>query len=140
MANQGMCDKNDIVFDPFAGTGSMLLSAAKFGSYVIGCDIDFLMLHGKTKPSRISQKVRALDESIVANMQQYGLEHLYLDVFVSDFSNCPFTDAIVFDSIVTDRKSFISFNINLYLFNLFNISNGGFVDLWDNLSIVITNQ
>ncbi|CAO1429010.1 unnamed protein product [Diamesa serratosioi] len=102
MANQGMCDKNHIVFDPFAGTGSMLLSAAKFGSYVIGSDIDFLMLHGKTKPSRISQKVRALDESIVANMQQYQLEHLYLDVFVSDFSNCPVTDAIIFDSIITD--------------------------------------
>lgn len=118
MANQGMCDKNHIVFDPFAGTGSMLLSAAKFGSYVIGSDIDFLMLHGKTKPSRISQKVRALDESIVANMQQYGLEHLYLDVFVSDFSNCPFTDAIIFDSIITDRKSFLIQYSSLFKFIL----------------------
>lgn len=81
-----------------------MVSAAKFGSYVIGSDIDYLMLHGKTKPTRVKQKVREKDESIKANLIQYGLEHLYLDVFVGDFSNCPFSDAIQFDSIITDRE------------------------------------
>lgn len=62
------------------------------------------MLHGKSKPTRVKQKVRDNDESIRANLIQYGLENLYLDVFVGDFSNCPFSDAIQFDSIITDRE------------------------------------
>ncbi|CRK87994.1 CLUMA_CG001780, isoform A [Clunio marinus] len=102
MANQGLCDKNHIVFDPFAGTGSILIAAAKFGSFVIGSDIDYLMLHGRTKPSRVRQKVREEDENIKSNMIQYNLQHLYVDIFVSDFSNCPLNDAIEFDSIITD--------------------------------------
>ena len=88
-------------------TGSLLIAAAKFGSFVLGSDIDYLMLHGKTKPSRVTQKVRAKDENIKANMIQYNLQELYLDIFVSDFSNCPFTDSIQFDSIVTDREYFL---------------------------------
>lgn len=88
----------------FHRTGSLLVSAAKFGSFVMGSDIDYLMLHAKTKPSRVQQKVREKDESIKANMIQYNLQHLYLDVFVADFSNCPLNDSIRFDSIITDRK------------------------------------
>lgn len=104
MANQGMCDKNQLMFDPFAGTGSILVSAAKFGSYVMGSDIDYLMLHARTKPSRVQQKVREPDESIKNNLIQYNLGHLYIDVFVADFSNCPLSSEIVFDCIITDRE------------------------------------
>lgn len=104
MANQALCDKNKLIFDPFCGTGSLLVAAAKFGSYVIGSDIDYLMLHAKTRPSRIRQKVREKDESVHANMVQYSLTHLYLDVFVGDFANCPLIDKIQFDSIISDRE------------------------------------
>jgi tRNA (guanine10-N2)-methyltransferase len=104
MANQALCDKNHLAFDPFCGTGSMLIAAAMFGSYVIGSDIDYLMLHGKTRPSRITQKVREKGESVKANMQQYSLSHLFLDVFVGDFSICPFVSSIQFDSIICDRE------------------------------------
>lgn len=38
-------------------SGSLLIPAAYFGAYVIGSDIDYLMLHAKTRPSRITQKV-----------------------------------------------------------------------------------
>lgn len=47
MANQAMVKSGDLVFDPFVGTGSLLVAAAKFGGYVMGTDIDYLMLHGK---------------------------------------------------------------------------------------------
>jgi tRNA (guanine10-N2)-methyltransferase len=63
-----------------------------------------MMLHGRTKPSRVNQKQRAEDESIKANMIQYNLQHLYLDIFVADFSNCPLSDAFQLDAIITDRK------------------------------------
>lgn len=58
MANQAQVQKGDIVLDPFVGTGSLLVAASHFGGYTLGTDIDFLMLHGRTRPSRISQKVR----------------------------------------------------------------------------------
>ena len=104
MANQGLCNPNDLMFDPFCGTGSMLIAGALFGSYVIGMDIDYLTLHAKTKPSRALQKVRAADESIRANMEQYNLQNLYLDVFVGDFANYPLKENLKFDSIICDRK------------------------------------
>ncbi|XP_031619867.1 tRNA (guanine(10)-N2)-methyltransferase homolog [Contarinia nasturtii] len=103
MANQAQVKRGDIVFDPFVGTGSLLIAAAKCGGYVMGTDIDYLMLHGKTKPSRVSQKTRDEDESILANLKQYNCDHLYLDVLVSDFSNSIWHDKIVqLDSIITD--------------------------------------
>lgn len=37
--------------------GSLLVSAAQFGGYVCGADIDFLMIHGKTRPVRPNHKV-----------------------------------------------------------------------------------
>lgn len=57
MANQAKVKDGDVVLDPFVGTGSLLVAAAQFGGYVLGTDIDYLMLHGRTRPSRISQQV-----------------------------------------------------------------------------------
>lgn len=57
MANQALVQEGDVVLDPFVGSGSLLVSAAQFGGFVVGGDIDFLMLHAKSKPSRIRQKV-----------------------------------------------------------------------------------
>lgn len=56
MANQAQVKNGDLVLDPFVGSGSLLVAAAQFGGYVFGTDIDYLMLHGRTRPSRISQK------------------------------------------------------------------------------------
>lgn len=104
MANQAKVKDGDILFDPFVGSGSLLVAAARFGGYVFGSDIDYLMLHAKTRPSRIKQKEREADESIKANMRQYNLEHRYLDVLINDFSSPSWKDGIQFDAIITDRK------------------------------------
>lgn len=37
--------------------GSLLIAAASFGGYVFGTDIDFMMLHAKTKPTRKQDRV-----------------------------------------------------------------------------------
>ncbi|XP_061395096.1 tRNA (guanine(10)-N2)-methyltransferase homolog [Musca vetustissima] len=102
MANQALVKPGDLVFDPFVGTGSLLVSAAKFGGYVLGADIDFMMLHARARPSRITQKVREKDESIRANLKQYGCHDRYMDVVVADFSNPLWTEKLKFDSIITD--------------------------------------
>lgn len=41
--------RGDLVFDPFAGTGSILIAAAHLGAYTLGSDIDIRVLRdGKT--------------------------------------------------------------------------------------------
>lgn len=57
MANQALVKNGEFVFDPFVGTGSLLVAAAKCGGYVVGADIDGQLLRGRTKPTRIKQKV-----------------------------------------------------------------------------------
>lgn len=102
MANQAQVQNGSLVIDPFVGSGSLLVAAAEFGGYVLGSDIDFLMLHARTRPSRVKQKVREKDESIKANMKQYGTHGRYLDVFVNDFSLPVIRDDVQFDAIITD--------------------------------------
>jgi tRNA (guanine10-N2)-methyltransferase len=139
MANQGLVRPGDFVYDPFVGTGSLLVSAAKFGAFVLGSDIDYMTLHAKSKPTRVNEKVRAADESIYANLRQYGCENNYVDVLISDFSRSIWKDNILFDSIITDREyifkntqihisptkldvvlSVLSFTIIIYLIIYFN--------------------
>ncbi|XP_066253670.1 tRNA (guanine(10)-N2)-methyltransferase homolog [Euwallacea similis] len=102
MANQAKVSNGDFILDPFVGSGSLLVAAAEFGGYVFGTDIDYLMLHGKTKPTRIKQEKRASDESIEANMRQYGLQDKYVDVLINDFSMTFWKDSVQFDAVITD--------------------------------------
>lgn len=104
MANQALVRPNDLVFDPFVGTGSLLVSAAKFGAYVLGADIDYMMLHAKAKPSRLKQKVREKNESVLANLEQYNCVSRYIDVVIADFSHSLWHNNLKLDSIITDRK------------------------------------
>ncbi|XP_067402816.1 tRNA (guanine(10)-N2)-methyltransferase homolog isoform X2 [Emydura macquarii macquarii] len=75
MANHGRVKANDVVFDPFVGTG---------------------------KASRKNQKWRGPDENIRANLRQYGLEKYYLDALVSDASTPIWRKGMLFDAIITD--------------------------------------
>ena len=47
MANLGGVRAGDLVFDPFVGSGSLLVAAAERWAYVMGADIDYLLLHAK---------------------------------------------------------------------------------------------
>jgi tRNA (guanine10-N2)-methyltransferase len=38
-----------IIYDPFAGTGSLLYAVAHWGAYVFGSDIDGRQMRGKSK-------------------------------------------------------------------------------------------
>ncbi|KAK3087947.1 hypothetical protein FSP39_012704 [Pinctada imbricata] len=103
MANMGKCCKNTLVFDPFVGTGSLLVSAAQCGSYVMGTDIDYILLHAQGKPSRAKQKKRSKDESIRNNLLQYGLQQFYIDALVADASKSSLWDSrLQVDAIITD--------------------------------------
>ncbi|XP_072316802.1 tRNA (guanine(10)-N2)-methyltransferase homolog [Eucyclogobius newberryi] len=102
MANHAKVNQNDVVFDPFVGTGSLLVACSQFGAYVCGTDIDYNIIHGRGRSSRKKQKWRGPDENIRANLRQYGTERLYLDVMVSDASKPVWRMAPLFDAIITD--------------------------------------
>ncbi|KAI2802810.1 tRNA methyltransferase 11 [Blomia tropicalis] len=110
MSNIAKIDANDFVYDPFVGSGSLLVSAAFHGAYICGSDIDYLLLHGLAKPSRCGATNRDHDESILSNLKQYGLESKYIDVISADSSlallrKFPFFDAIVTDPPYGKRES-----------------------------------
>ncbi|XP_024080900.1 tRNA (guanine(10)-N2)-methyltransferase homolog isoform X2 [Cimex lectularius] len=103
MANQALVKKGDIILDPFVGTGSLLISAAQFGGYVLGADIDYLMIHGKSRPTRKQDRHKPrVDESIYQNMVQYNLQSQYLDVVVADSSLPLWKPQFTLDAIITD--------------------------------------
>lgn len=59
----------------------------------------------EAKPSRCTQKKRDKNESIRANLQQYGLEKFYVDALVADSSKSGmWRQQTAFDVIITDRK------------------------------------
>ncbi|XP_053737182.1 tRNA (guanine(10)-N2)-methyltransferase homolog isoform X1 [Synchiropus splendidus] len=102
MTNHAMVKENDLVFDPFVGTGSLLVACSHFGAYVCGADIDYNTIHGRGRSSRKDQKWRGPDENIRANLRQYGTEKMYVDVMVSDASKPVWKKGPLFDAIITD--------------------------------------
>ena len=47
MSNMAKVKENYIVFDPFVGSGSLLVGSAFFGAHVLGADLDFNLLHAR---------------------------------------------------------------------------------------------
>lgn len=94
MANQALCGPGKLVYDPFVGTGSFLMTCAHFGAMTVGSDIDGRQIRGKGKAS------------IQSNCEQYGLKGRVLDALVFDVCHSPWRkiNGGMFDAIVTDRK------------------------------------
>lgn len=102
MANMARVQRNHLILDPFVGSGSLLVPAAFFGAYVLGTDLDYMLLHGKAKPSRCNEKQRADDESVRANLRQYGCEQRFVEVVVADASLPLWRTEMRLDAIITD--------------------------------------
>ncbi|XP_072029673.1 tRNA (guanine(10)-N(2))-methyltransferase homolog [Amphiura filiformis] len=104
MANMANVTPNMVIFDPFVGTGSLLVGAAHFGAFTLGSDINANVIHGKGKTSRNNtpNKFRGDDENIRTNMRMYGLESRYIDVLITDFSKNVWREQPMFDAIITD--------------------------------------
>lgn len=90
-ANQGLVKEGSFVFDPFVGTGSLIITAAHFGARVLGADIDYKILTGTAQ------------KNIRRNFEQYGLQHQLIDLIRMDHSkNNLFKYIPMFDAIITD--------------------------------------
>ena len=80
--------KNSLIIDPFAGTGSLLVSCSLFGAHTLGSDIDSRVFRGKQK------------RNVQSNFNQLSLG--VAELVRSDNANSPFFKTATFDAIVTD--------------------------------------
>ncbi|VDN97289.1 unnamed protein product [Rodentolepis nana] len=108
IANAALCKRGDIVWDPFIGTGGMVLAASIWGAYGAGNDIDYSLVHGIGASPKAGQGKRTKGECLRANYRQYGMESRYLDVLIADAASLsrllrtmPSNEGL-FDAMITD--------------------------------------
>ncbi|KAG8963016.1 hypothetical protein FRC03_003512 [Tulasnella sp. 419] len=92
MANQAKAAPGKFVYDPFAGTGSMLYTSAHFGAMVFGSDIDGRQMRGKDETSL----------GVLRSAAQYGVQQRVVGCCTFDVTHHPFRRGGLFDAIVTD--------------------------------------
>ncbi|XP_077967037.1 tRNA (guanine(10)-N(2))-methyltransferase TRMT11-like [Styela clava] len=107
MSNVAKVKPGDYVCDPFVGTGSLLIAAARHGGFVTGGDINYNILHARGKSSRVGAGYRDKDETIKDSLKQYELQNKYLDVMVQDNASNAWRSPLnmchgIFDAIITD--------------------------------------
>lgn len=93
MANQGLAAPGKLVYDPFVGTGSILVAAAHFGAMTMGADIDI----------RVVRDGRGPDRNVWSNFKQYGLPEP-ISLLRADNNLPPWRAGLkeVFDAIICD--------------------------------------
>ncbi|CAI5460715.1 unnamed protein product [Closterium sp. Yama58-4] len=64
MANQALARRGALMYDPFVGTGSILVAAAHFGAVTLGADIDIRVVRDGKGPNR----------DVWGNFHQYSLQ------------------------------------------------------------------
>ncbi|KAJ9104053.1 hypothetical protein QFC19_004187 [Naganishia cerealis] len=92
MAGQTLADDGKLVYDPFAGTGSLLYVCANWGSYVMGSDIDGRQMRGKDK----------IGPGVFRVANQYGVRDKVLDCLTFDVTRNPWRRGELLDAIITD--------------------------------------
>lgn len=88
MANMALLKENDLVLDPFVGTGSVLVACSTFGAKCFGIDIDIRVLSGKKS------------RNVFSNFAQYDLP--LPELIRADNSLSPLVFSDYFDAIVCD--------------------------------------
>lgn len=111
MTNMGLVKEGSLVYDPFVGTGSFMYTAAYFGGYAMGSDIDGRQMRGKAATSTPHrgpkyQKCVVVPEnenpSMYSNIEQYGLGGRVIGGLVFDIAHHPWCDRLTLSAIVTD--------------------------------------
>lgn len=64
---------DDLVLDPFVGSGTTLLAATSFGAHSIGVDNDDAVLHAAEQPTEAHRPARSSVPSMMANFRHLGL-------------------------------------------------------------------
>jgi len=105
MANQGQIQAGDFVYDPFAGTGSIVMACQYFDSFCFGGDLDIRVLKGYGVGRKTKNLVEGLDKiqrfDIFTNFYHYRMP--VPEIFVMDCSRPSLnTRGGLFDAVVCD--------------------------------------
>ena len=74
MTNLAQIKKNELIIDPLAGTGSILIPPTHYGAFVFGCDLDVRVLKGYAVGYvRKDNKMVSNEADIFTNFDDYGL-------------------------------------------------------------------
>ena len=114
-ANLNLASRGKMFYDPFVGTGSLLVSCAHFGASCWGSDIDGRMVRGNTSGSGSSsgggesgdvmmmrrreaagmkkKNGEGKRKDVRSNFAQYGIEAEWMDGFVADLTHCPLRES-----------------------------------------------
>ncbi|PWZ01936.1 hypothetical protein BCV70DRAFT_225282 [Testicularia cyperi] len=84
MASMALAGPGKLIYDPFAGTGSMLYASAVFGAMAFGSDIDGRPMRGKENIKDSTAKT-----GILKSATQYGVQDKILDTVVFDMTQNP---------------------------------------------------
>lgn len=90
-ATQCLASPGKLIYDPFVGTGSLLINCSVFGAAVVGSDFDWRILHGRQRKAKYR---------IVDNFVQYGLP--MPELLCADNSMALWRAGERFDAIVCD--------------------------------------
>jgi tRNA (guanine10-N2)-methyltransferase len=107
VANFAHCRPGTLVLDPFCGSASLLISAAHFGSYTLGGDIDIRVIRGKEQDKampahcRFARTLKDVQIGPLSNFKQYGLTPP-LDLVRCDNAAPVWKVAGVLDAIICD--------------------------------------
>eukprot|EP01105_Mastigella_eilhardi_P004242 TRINITY_DN1563_c0_g1_i1.p1 TRINITY_DN1563_c0_g1~~TRINITY_DN1563_c0_g1_i1.p1 ORF type:complete len:309 (+),score=76.26 TRINITY_DN1563_c0_g1_i1:863-1789(+) len=91
MANMAHAREGTLMYDPFAGTGSLLICCSHFGAYTVGTDISPPVLRGAEA-----------GKNVMTNMDQYGLKDRLAGLICLDTSRTNLIRRPLFDAIVCD--------------------------------------
>ncbi|KAJ9480264.1 tRNA (guanine(10)-N2)-methyltransferase [Pseudozyma hubeiensis] len=91
MASMALAGPGKLIYDPFAGTGSMLYASAVYGAMAFGSDIDGRPMRGKDNISDGSSKT-----GVVKSATQYGIRNHILDTVVFDMTQAPWRKDLLF--------------------------------------------
>ncbi|KAL3152268.1 hypothetical protein ABBQ32_001345 [Trebouxia sp. C0010 RCD-2024] len=97
MCNQGQVKRGDLVYDPFVGTGSILVAAAHFGAHTMGADIDIRVV----RDGKLNKSGQQMD--VWENFRDYNLTPP-VGLLRADAHRLPFRSSLqeVFDAIICD--------------------------------------
>ena len=92
--------KNERVYDPFVGTGSLLIPPSYFGCKTFGSDIDIRVLRGYGVGYSNKTKKNDKNLDIFTNFEIYKLDKP--EILRFDMNNSVFRNHEIFDAIICD--------------------------------------
>ena len=103
MSNQILSQRGKIVWDCFAGTGSLLIAATVHGATCVGTDIDVRVLKGIKKGKKA--------ESVRSNFEQYKLA--FPELIRADLSRLPLLVENRYACLLLDEEEWMGFYVIL---------------------------